>query len=331
MQDDLYELICQSLNITYQYPEHFQTEVINPLFDTIAKGELTSANEQCTELLNAGCTDIRVIVLIIYSSQVWLSKDGMVKLFPLSRVLLETYQAQLLPPEMAEQSDLLDEICDQYFGWLLRKISRKMKFLAQQQKQEWLVWLSELNAEAVTEIKTHLAEFEHVLSEKFVLTQQQSLNALKHLMGQIAEIDITPFQEFSLANDEAVEEPEIATLANTTADVLPALANTTNTADMSAPLQQLHQKLACFQTLVEKQDYIKASIVAEDITQTVDNFDPRRFFPALFKPFLHTQIKHWEALQTHQHQTIQPYLDLYHLDLNAFMALELTPDEPYKP
>ena len=177
MQDDIYELICQSLNITYHYPEHFQTEVINPLFDTIAKGELTSANEQCTELLNAGCTDIRVIVLIIYSSQVWLSKDGMVKLFPLSRVLLETYQAQLLPPEMAEQSDLLDEICDQYFGWLLRKISRKMKFLAQQQKQEWLVWLSELNAEAVTEIKTHLAEFEHVLSEKFVLTQQQALNA----------------------------------------------------------------------------------------------------------------------------------------------------------
>ena len=106
----------------------------------------------------------------------------------------------------------------------------------------------------------------------------------------------------------------------------PAIQPQTVSGTQSYPLQMLLAKITCFQKLVEEQDYIKASIVSMDITQTIENFDPKKFFPELFMPFLKQQIQHADGLRDAQMMSspdiVQPYIDVYNMDIEEFMKLK---------
>jgi hypothetical protein len=100
---------------------------------------------------------------------------------------------------------------------------------------------------------------------------------------------------------------------------------------VSPALAQLMKKLAAFNTLVERQDFQRAGVVAADVMHVVEHFDPRVYLPALFSQF-------FAGLSTHAEQ-VEPMLQgtetlsfraldqLYRVDLETFLAQSKTLEE----
>jgi hypothetical protein len=86
----------------------------------------------------------------------------------------------------------------------------------------------------------------------------------------------------------------------------------------------LIQKLEAFSKLVKKGDLARAAIVADDLMQTIDAFDPRRYFPELFSDFSELLSKHIDVLTNHWQDRDSPswkaHSQFYRVDLKRFVG-----------
>jgi hypothetical protein len=99
---------------------------------------------------------------------------------------------------------------------------------------------------------------------------------------------------------------------------------------VSPALAQLMNKLAAFNTLVERQDYQRASVVAADVLQVVEHFDPRVYLPALFSRFFAGLSTHAEQveplLQSTESLSFRALDQLYRVDLETFLSQGVNAD-----
>ncbi|MGZ3460707.1 MAG: type VI secretion system protein IglI family protein, partial [Archangium sp.] len=102
------------------------------------------------------------------------------------------------------------------------------------------------------------------------------------------------------------------------------------TLPVSPALAQLLSKLAAFDTLVEREDFQRASVVAADVLQVVEHFDPRVYLPALFSRFFAGLSTHAEQveplLQGTESLSFRALDQLYRVDLETFLAQGANPD-----
>lgn len=88
-------------------------------------------------------------------------------------------------------------------------------------------------------------------------------------------------------------------------------------------LDHLSRKLKIFEALIEKDDYLKAAVVANDIDHLIENFDPLSYFPKLFAKYFSIFAKHVTAL-TEQYEKrnslqVKALVKLYRTDLEMFL------------
>lgn len=87
----------------------------------------------------------------------------------------------------------------------------------------------------------------------------------------------------------------------------------------SQEMEQLYQKLQAFQLLIERGDYKKAAIIAEDIDKRLESFDPLAYFPKIFVQYFSQYAKHAPKIGQGQAE-VNPLLQkLYNTDLDAFI------------
>ena len=95
-------------------------------------------------------------------------------------------------------------------------------------------------------------------------------------------------------------------------------------------LAQLYKKIAAFQSLIEKKKYEQASLVAFDIDETIENFDPRLYFPEIFAEFsLQYSMNIQEILNSKKYVKSaewQALKALYKVDIDRFAAMDLDLD-----
>jgi hypothetical protein len=88
-------------------------------------------------------------------------------------------------------------------------------------------------------------------------------------------------------------------------------------------MEELRQKLAAFETLVRKKDFARASIVASDVGNIVEHFDPRVYLPKMFSKFYTLWFQNLEqiepALQTKETPAWKAMDMVYKCDLDAFV------------
>jgi len=91
----------------------------------------------------------------------------------------------------------------------------------------------------------------------------------------------------------------------------------------SEPLRQLRRKLAAFQKLVSAGDEQRAAIVAADLLQTLEHFDPRLYLPSLFRRFFRVLSLVGNDLTPHMGErtdlSYKALLQLYQVDLDYFV------------
>ena len=92
---------------------------------------------------------------------------------------------------------------------------------------------------------------------------------------------------------------------------------------VSPAFLELLRKLQAFETLVAKQKFQRAALVADDVTGIVSNFDPRTYFPELFSQFgkdlaenIDVLATHWEARDSLSWKALEQY---YRVDLARFV------------
>ena len=93
--------------------------------------------------------------------------------------------------------------------------------------------------------------------------------------------------------------------------------------DSSAPMTLLMKKLQAFELLIEKEDFVKAALIADDISTLMKNFDPSLFFPKLFSKYFALSATHidtlameWENKNTLKWEALHR---LYQTDLSGFI------------
>ncbi|RKH56480.1 hypothetical protein D7V93_20220 [Corallococcus llansteffanensis] len=101
------------------------------------------------------------------------------------------------------------------------------------------------------------------------------------------------------------------------------------TVPMSPALAQLVRKLSAFEALVEREDFVKASVIAVDVLATVERFDPRVYLPMLFSGFFNGLSQHADAIEPLLHGTeslgFRALDQLYRVDLDAFLTAQQRP------
>jgi len=88
-----------------------------------------------------------------------------------------------------------------------------------------------------------------------------------------------------------------------------------------AALGLLLRKLRLFEQLVEKNQTLKAAVIASDLEQLLSAFDPIVFFPKLFVPYFRAMTRHADNLGPVMADLMPSHkslVQLYHADLDAF-------------
>jgi hypothetical protein len=99
---------------------------------------------------------------------------------------------------------------------------------------------------------------------------------------------------------------------------------------VSPALADLMRKLAAFDTLIERQDFRRASVVAADVLALLERFDPRVYLPLIFSRFFAGLSTHAEQVEPLLHTTdslgFRALDQLYRVDLDTFLAQEAGTD-----
>ena len=93
--------------------------------------------------------------------------------------------------------------------------------------------------------------------------------------------------------------------------------------DVSPELVLLLKKIQAFESLVAAKRFERAAMVADDIQSTVDNFDPRKFFPTLFADFYADLVQNFDAISSfwarRDSADWRVLQQLYEVDIDTFV------------
>ncbi len=88
----------------------------------------------------------------------------------------------------------------------------------------------------------------------------------------------------------------------------------------SAALEAFYKKIQAFKALIERGDYQKAAVIAEDIDKQLENFDPVIFFPKLFVEYYSMYAKNASQIdERRDFGSLKLLQKLYDADLDAFV------------
>jgi hypothetical protein len=287
----------------------------------VAKSLYLEAGREAEALLGQGLYDVRLVGPYLLG----LFMEGGLAALPsmfhsLSSTLLINWQS-FGPRERK------DVFADAGLRWLLKVLNKHIEHHERLKNETWQRWCEASNREPLEQA---LALSEEIFASFNRVLQRNACEAPFRRLTQWMEGHLQ-----SLPSAEP--EPEPGPEPDSEAEVIavrasPAAAEPARTAALSSgptlpvspALAQLMRKLAAFDSLVERQDYRRATVVAADVLQVVEHFDPRVYLPALFSRFfagLSTAADEVEPLlQNTDSLSFRAMDQLYRVDLETFLA-----------
>lgn len=275
---------------------------------------LSEASTLIVSILKEGNVDLRLVMYLFYAQFINQGIGSLKMILPAIQTTLNEHWEKISPVNMRDKYLLSSLI------WFLSAIGKKIKrseklYKSKKTDDFWNKSVHALNAKMIDELIVHTREFATFVIKK---TEAPSINQyilfiskwLENLKG-VVEHDTAPPQEEALSSEEVLEE---------SVSVAPSLQRGL---DVSEPMTLLLKKIQAFELLVEKEDFVKAALVADDISATLKNFDPALFFPKLFSKYfalfathIDTLAQEWEAKNSLKWEALQR---LYQTDLSEFI------------
>ena len=301
----------------------------NELSTHIQSGDFKEVANLAETIISEDIYDIRVICYFLYGVFLEHGAVGLQDIFQsILNVFSENWDA--LGPVKNKEKQVTNSI-----KWLLKQLTRKIDYEEKKESAEWISWQQDADTDTIEGIIDLCAELQKILSQQLGDLASQlvdGISSIKSWLGSLLRLIYIPEPE---PEEEAVmDESEQAADA---AAVQGAQAGVPTTSAASIPagqgnfhLTQLHKKIAAFQSLIEKEKFEQASLVAFDIDQIIENFDPRLYFPEIFAEFsLKYSMNIKEILTSKKYVKSaewQALKEVYKVDIDRFAAMDLDLD-----
>lgn len=293
--------------------------------DSADRGDYLEAAGKAAALLGKHIYDIRVIGYYLFGVMLEQGIGHLPALLGRIHTLLTDDLAKLGPSQKKER------VIDVTLHWLLQTMAERCRYHAAQHDATWAQWLSQLHPRLAGEIAQAL---DRVATEMQRLVEEpRCLGPLSRLRRWVME-DLprtrpaespAPAAAAGLAPAPARTPGELGEVGQVGQDSAPAAAPATVARDVaeSPAMMLLLRKLRAFEMLIERGDMSKAAVVASDIRQTIESFDPLLYLPALFSTFFKLLSRstgelmpHWEELGSPAGQALQSF---YRVDIDGFL------------
>jgi hypothetical protein len=306
----------------FKVVENSSFDSTDPRLDDIATlaqaGEYTEAARLSEDILAAGIYDVRLICYFLYG---YWQEQGLVKLIEvvdcLNNIIVKNWDA-LGPINKREK------FFEKSLEWLLKQILKKIQYEESKNTALWQEWKTDINADQINQILqlgdvlrlslNH--QFEDKAGSLIDLWSkiEQWLRVFQQLECQLIEV------EAQTLGDLSIDETIPAEIINTP---VKALKNSGLVFESSYHMDLLLKKLAAFERLIEEEKFPKAALMAEDINQTVSDFDPKLYFPKVFETFVRLQALNFEELATFTYQRDEQHWqmmqDWLKVDIDSFV------------
>ncbi len=282
-----------------------ESEVFDLHFEEIVslveQEEYARAASKIAPILEEGCLDVRLVMYLFYSH---LMEEGVSTLTPIFQnivSLIDDYSDKITPIQNRDKHIQTSLI------WFFSTLSKKLRLIEKLLKDGrsdpfWEKSITNLSIEPVEKLQaitTRLIEFfthkwENPTINQHVMFLLKWLKELDHLPSEEQPQEVS--EEKPLPPEEKTEkviEKPVSTNAPK------GKGSLEETLCSSEEMQKLHQKLQTFDALIKKEDFPKAALIADDITQVIENFDPATFFPKLFSHYFSLHAKHIQELARH--------------------------------
>jgi hypothetical protein len=293
------------------------------------KGQFETLAHQVEELLGAGIVDIRPVSYYLYQA---FAVGGWTALVDVLRVT-----DNLLGPSFSAVGPELrrEDFFNRRLRWLFDKIAAALAYHEKGLTPQWRAWRDGLTQDVRNAVLTHGEQASSRLPAPTYAAAGAALSQVLSFVRNHA-LDPTPPPPSATPKPQSVRPhyaPSDRPLTVPPASV-PALGLEVSAEPLRAGLQRLElwaappfidlcRKLDAFEELIQKEQFEKAAVVASDIAQRIENFDPRDHFPNLFAHFAAMQSKHVRALTRHAEGSDAPawqaLRQFYLLDLRAFV------------
>ena len=319
------------INTTLEVTENPGLDILDPRFGDITtlveNGDYPGAAAQAQEILEEGVYDIRITGFFLYGHFLEEGVGGITTIFGcLSNLLTENWDA-IGPVKNRERH------AQSILSWFLRQLLKKLQHEEDKKSDVWQQWTEAVSSEDVQEALDAGETFQKALG--MTLEDQAGI-----VMEGLAKVNdwLGAFQRIVYREPESEPEEEpgpeaesesspkaVESTKTITAPSDPAYDETAF-AEGSYHMRLLMKKMKAFERLIEKEQFSKAAVVADDINDIITHFDPRIYFPKMFSKYsllMALNIGELTAFEEYkgsaQWQTMQ---DLYKVDLDSFVGLD---------
>lgn len=304
-------------------------ERLEKVSDLVTRSAYLDAARAAEALLREGVYDVRLVGPYLLGLFLEAGFEAMPVVFhSLSNTLLGNWES-FGPRERK------DVYADGSLRWLLKVLNKHIDHHERMKDETWQRWCAPGNREPIEQALTLSEEIFSAFGRAmpsngceagFRRLSQWMEGHLQALPAAVSEEEPAP--------EESVDEPaedESRASARPTESRRSAPASSGPSLPVSPALAQLMNKLAAFDTLVEHQDFQRASVVAADVLNLVEHFDPRVYLPAIFSRFFAGLSTHAEQveplLQSTETLSFRALDQLYRVDLETFLAQSTGPGE----
>lgn len=269
--------------------------------------------------------DIRFITYFFYAYTDQNGLLGFSDVLPILSELLDIQWEKLSPSKKRERH------VEKSLHWLFTRQLKRFEGINRAYQKNDLDPLNELikgaSPEIIADISERANHLRRVLIEKW--PESQLVNQLMHITKGVRELS-----QMALKKEE--EKPPVFTPkkgAKKDKVVQPpppppkeekpesSSSIPLNALQPSPALEDFYKKIQAFKALVERKDYKKAAVIAEDIENRLENFNPVVYFPKLFVEYYSLYAKFASNIDENRHSgDLRLLQKLFDADLDAFVS-----------
>ncbi|MEQ8151707.1 MAG: type VI secretion system protein IglI family protein [Smithellaceae bacterium] len=284
----------------------------------VQAGDFQQAALQSREILTEKIYDIRIIGYYLYGH---FAESGLAALEEIFTCLAEILRKNIaaLGPARNREKHIKNTL-----SWLFKTISNNLVYETEKRTEIYSQWQASITPEQVQNI----LESGSGLQEAIAMLEVSSdiTDVFTKILEWVQVFQNVVHQEQN--RDEEEQQLEVAKETVPQKEAVKTLNDnfTIEGIEGSYHMKLLMRKLDAFDRLVEADKLALAAIVADDINNSISNFDPKLYFPGLFTRFyvqfaknLNSLISYVQFKNSAAWATLQ---ELYKVDIESFIEFD---------
>lgn len=284
----------------------------------VQAGDFQRAALQSREILTEKIYDIRIVGYYLYGHFVENGLAALEEIFTCLAEILHKNMAALGPARNREKH------IKNTLSWLFKTISNNLVYETEKRTEIYSQWQASITPEQVQNI----LESGSGLQEAIAMLEVSSdiTDVFTKILEWVQVFHNVVHQEQN--RDEEEQQLEVAEETVPQKEAAKTLREnfTIEGIEGSYHMKLLMRKLDAFDRLVEADKLALAAIVADDINNSISNFDPKLYFPGLFTRFyvqfaknLNSLISYVQFKNSAAWATLQ---ELYKVDIESFIEFD---------